>query len=59
MSNTAAEETVLYVRKINTLVADGREDLIAGIIADFERGSSEPIGSAGGLEPVDGHGSKR
>ena len=43
MSNTQTEEkTVLYVSKINTLVADGREDLIAAIIADFERGSTDP-----------------
>lgn len=43
MSNTA-EHTEFYVTKINGLVADGREDLIAAIIADYERGTDPGAG---------------
>jgi hypothetical protein len=32
-------DAVLYITKINGLVTDGREDLIAAIIADYERGT--------------------
>lgn len=39
MGNTTEHaDAVFYLTKINWLVADGREDLIAAIIADFERG---------------------
>lgn len=32
----------LYIAKINEFVADGREDLIAAIVADYERGATLP-----------------
>ena len=41
MNNAPPErsETVLYITKINALVTEGREDLIAAIVADYERGT--------------------
>lgn len=46
MNNAPPErsETVLYITKINALVTEGREDLIAAIVADYERGT-QPIES--------------
>jgi hypothetical protein len=41
MSNTTEHTNAdLYIAKINGLVADGREDLIAAIVADYERGAA-------------------
>ena len=43
MNSTTTEhpDTTFYLAKINALVTDGREDLIAAIIADYERGVDE------------------
>lgn len=45
MSNTGENTAAVpYIAKINGLVADGREDLIAAIIADYERGADSVEG---------------
>ena len=41
MSNTD-DRTSVYISKMNELVAAGREDLIAAIVADYVRGTDSP-----------------
>ncbi|MDT4938594.1 MAG: hypothetical protein QOG80_2265 [Pseudonocardiales bacterium] len=35
-------QSTVYITKINALVTDGREDLIASVVADYEHGNRSP-----------------